>query len=497
MNLPRQITLFALCVCITASWCAHAGAAGIKPFEAIVQAAPGEDVYARSGPGEKRFYPTLKLTNGQRVTVVRIDPGGWYMIEPPEGSFSWLPAQNVEANGQQGTVTENFSVVRVGAFQGNQRDVEQVRLNKGDTVEILDEQVLETEKAGKAVKEKWYRIKPPRGEFRWVKGSFLVELNPDGTPKVVGPKHQPAAKPTAEENSPTAKSHAPKSGDQAQDGDSHTAASPVPREDGNAPLVEHRPLKKPVEDESYPELGAGIGLGTRSPAIGQSTIRRELQAIDQKIKQIKELPESQWDFSAIEPELLALRQATQGTSTLPMIELRIRALQRDQLIQRNAVEMAIRDQRQPSFTSMLPNRPVDRNGVPLDPRSGVFRTQSPNAPNPSNAAGNVPGNDVNAPGSEGESVQFPQRAPQPSPGGSRFQGAGIVARVRNPAPQVPRYVLIKPTGQLLCYLDTDPGLNLEPYVGQSMGINGPRGFDGQLKADRMKVQKLTPVQLAP
>ncbi|MBL8848846.1 MAG: hypothetical protein JNG89_04150, partial [Planctomycetaceae bacterium] len=56
------------------------------PYEATVQA---DDVHVRSGPG-LRHYPTGKLNSGDHVTVIRHDPGGWYMIAPPAGSFSWI-----------------------------------------------------------------------------------------------------------------------------------------------------------------------------------------------------------------------------------------------------------------------------------------------------------------------------------------------------------------------------------------------------------------------
>jgi hypothetical protein len=488
MHLSRHFCSFVVCAVAAGWWCTNAGAAPIQPFEAIVQGAAGEDVYARSGPGKEKFYPTLKLSNGQRVTVIRKDPGGWFMIEPPPGSFSWFPAKYVDRNGQQGTVNEKDpTVVRVGAFNSTQRDVEQVRLNQGDVVEILGEESLENEKDGRQIKELWYRIKPPRGEYRWVKGSSLVELNPDGTPKVVGTKRlgsQPAHEASAgKEKSAVAKAGPAK-------GDGHTTASPVPAERKDPPLVAHNPIKAPAEDENFSDLGSGVGLGSRSPAIEQSTIRRELQDITQRMRQIRELPESQWDMSAIEPELLALQQTAVGTGMSSQVEQRLRDLRRDQLIQRNAVEMAMREQRTAAYTRLLPNRSSDQFGQPLDPRSGVFATPSPIAPNPSNGAGV---NNGVGPGGTGVGPT----APQPSPGSPRFQGAGIVARVRNPVQGMPRYVLVKPSGQLLCYLDPDPGMNLEGYVGKPMGINGPRGFDPGLRADRMRVQQLTPVRLAP
>ena len=88
MHLPRQSILFFVCALAAVLGCGDVCATPIQPFEAIVQSAPGEEVYARSGPGKERFYPTTKLANGQKVTVRRKDPGGWFMIDPPEGSFT-------------------------------------------------------------------------------------------------------------------------------------------------------------------------------------------------------------------------------------------------------------------------------------------------------------------------------------------------------------------------------------------------------------------------
>ena len=55
------------------------------PFDAIVS---GDSALVRSGAGEKDYYPTQKLTRGEKVRVVREGYGGWYMIEPPEGSHT-------------------------------------------------------------------------------------------------------------------------------------------------------------------------------------------------------------------------------------------------------------------------------------------------------------------------------------------------------------------------------------------------------------------------
>src|SRR5207248_11130861 len=43
----------------------------------------------RSGPSEK-MYVTNRLARGDKVNVVGQRDGGWLVIEPPEGSFSWI-----------------------------------------------------------------------------------------------------------------------------------------------------------------------------------------------------------------------------------------------------------------------------------------------------------------------------------------------------------------------------------------------------------------------
>src|SRR5690349_18957580 len=106
------------------------------PYEATIDVA---EEYVRSGPGQK-FYPTSKLRRGERVTVHRHDPGGWFMISPPEGSFSWIQADHVRHKHEgAGVLTQNNVIVRVGSQYNDERDWYQRELNKGDEVEILGE----------------------------------------------------------------------------------------------------------------------------------------------------------------------------------------------------------------------------------------------------------------------------------------------------------------------------------------------------------------------
>ena len=134
------------------------------------------DVYIRSGPG-KNYYPTEKLGKGEAVEIYRHDPGGWYAIRPPEGSFCWVPADVLKPHGDRlATVVKDKSPCYVGTKFSSARDVSQVRLDKGEEVEILDIKQL----GDGPDAQSWVEIAPPSGEFRWVFGKFVDREPPSG-----------------------------------------------------------------------------------------------------------------------------------------------------------------------------------------------------------------------------------------------------------------------------------------------------------------------------
>ena len=101
------------------------------------------------------------------VEIYRHDPGGWYAIRPPRGSFSWVPARLLQpTTGHLATVNGDRVVSRVGSRFSDVRDVIQVRLDRGEEVEIIEIKTLMT--GGQS--EQWCKIAPPAGEFRWVFG---------------------------------------------------------------------------------------------------------------------------------------------------------------------------------------------------------------------------------------------------------------------------------------------------------------------------------------
>jgi hypothetical protein len=155
----------------------------------------GNEVCVRSGPGES-YYPTERLKLGQEVDVYRIDPGGWCAVRPVEGSFTWVSAQSLKpTDNKLAAVTEDNVPARVGSNFSDARDVVQVRLRKGELVEMLEPPPRDAKTGGNT----WVKIAPPSGEFRWVSGKYL-----DSSPPKDGVRNSRAARqtpPTASEPS--------------------------------------------------------------------------------------------------------------------------------------------------------------------------------------------------------------------------------------------------------------------------------------------------------
>ncbi len=210
------------------------------PYIAEINA---DDVYIRSGPGTN-YYFCGKLNTGDRVRVVGTK-FSWSQIVPPEGSFSWISKQYVEADAADkatGTVTGDAVRVYAGsdAVEPMHSTTMQLKLNKGDKVKLLGEE-----------KDNYYKIAPPQGAYLWVS---TKHTNPVGS---IATAPQPA---TAEEKpEPTPEADKP----------AEAAPSIVPTtvSTESDKLKEYAQLKekveaeraKPISQQDYTDLKKALG----------------------------------------------------------------------------------------------------------------------------------------------------------------------------------------------------------------------------------------------
>ncbi|MHB8972422.1 MAG: SH3 domain-containing protein [Pirellulaceae bacterium] len=195
----RGVTAILLC-CSAFGTIVH-GAEPTFPWQAQVSV---DEVEVRCGPGWD-YYATQRLPRGTRVEVYRHDPGGWLAIRPPEGSFSWMTARHLEMTSERSVakVTLDGAVAWVGSTNTGVAQYKwQVRLDRGEQVEVLGEQAMSVG-PGFAT-ETYFKIAPPAGEFRWIHAEQAVSPHSAANQTVSQTASQPEIRsvggPSANEN---------------------------------------------------------------------------------------------------------------------------------------------------------------------------------------------------------------------------------------------------------------------------------------------------------
>lgn len=435
------------------------------PYEAEVVSRTGVDTLVRSGPG-KRYYPTSSLKPGERVTVRRHDPGGWYMIDPPAGSFSWIRADYVQKNGHTGTVTEPNVVARVGsAVEPDRRDVEQIRLSRGDNVTIIGEQTFVVE--GRAVLH--YKIAPPRFEYRWMMGQFLVPIDATRRRQATrDPYWSPPAKDATDESLPSGDAPPP-STNQASAHSDHR-----PRDFDDAP--------KPSEtyDTNRPIASSDTTVGRSDPFD-----QRGIERIDDEFRRMIDTEPTFWNLDHLEREYETIQAGTNDPSIARQIAQRLAAVDRYRKTQRDYED----------FMSIT-RATNERNAQLLATQQQPLLGQPTAMPNQPIVDAPPPGSPVPDPAYQQGYANRPVTPSAPAPGPQRpLDGAGIVQRSATTFPSAPQHVLLAPNGRILSYLRPIAGVNLDEHIGQERGIYGSRRYDQSLRADLIDVQGLIPVRL--
>jgi uncharacterized protein YgiM (DUF1202 family) len=465
------------------------------PYTAHVLA---EDVYVRSGPG-KSYYPTDKMTSGDEIEVYRHDPGGWLAIRPPEGSFSWVSARFLRPLGNGLAVVTGEEVVsRVGSRFSNVRDAIQVRLEKGEQVELIEEQTVQG--------QSWYKIAPPAGEFRWISASYvnrelsasglseprsLTNLAPEGEVADAATYQQAgisttqlvAAQEAIERRLAEADPGAQLAGydEPAFDSNVQTAQyqEVLPRRQSAASL---RPrentarLAPPVAPERSWSASTESTGTSRVPLQlpkGGLNFSAELATIDIDLGSIIANEPTTWNFHEISARLEILsRVATTGLQRGQVREMESKVARLDEIRLRNIALAAGRPLTGGVGTSQ---GMLAANSLPLPPQTGI----------------SAPGAATAAPAGSGTTLPFIGAAAGSSTAPSEFDGEGVLRPVVSKRRNAPRFALVDAAGNVSSFVTPAPGLNLQPYVGQKVGMIGTRGFMQELRKPHVMAKRVS------
>ena len=421
------------------------------PYTAYINA---DDVYVRSGPG-RDYYPTDKLRTGDRVEIYRHDPGGWYAIRPVEGSFAWVSGRYLEV-GEDGlaTVSGDRVAARVGSQFSDIRDVIQVRLHRGEIVEVLGTKEL----GGDGGPGTWYKIAPPSGSFRWVFGKF-VDAN----------YHQSGVRKTASDYSPLVQRGRPSTEHVARtpavSGEPSVGApaeTEVPSADPSAANVQTAEYwsnsRRAAERSAEPAPGDASGpVGTESGRIAsEAPVRHTNKFVDpahdpEGTATMRRLSPQEFQAELDEADVELSVMLAEEPTVWKLDELVIRA----QALLTEA-ETAVERGR----VRLLANKIAQSEDIKrrYDAVGGARTATERQNRQLSDLA-------------EARDRARPQLAST-----GQFDGDGRLVRVVPPKLGTPRYALVDRKGDVRCYVTPAPGVNLNYYVGRHIGINGIRGY---------------------
>ncbi len=462
------------------------------------------DTYVRSGPGQ-RYYPTQQLQQGHAVEVYRHDGDGWCAIRPPEGSFSLVAAHQVNQLGQGvAEVSAEQTVTRVGSLLSPERSAIQVLLTRGERIKVLDSAGADT--------PRWLRIAAPAGEFRWIAAEDLTPQPP------VESSHRPQTPTSWTRQSGVAPAsvqqvaqqsnvfaHLKKSPGQLQS----TETVAIPSEMTNSPLATSGDpdavdivAGSPAELQLAQFQAQGSGLQTSqlepaiTPTVGnepnatsssprirfrgrpspQAPSTPRVAELELRLSEIVIRTPLEWHFEQLKNEanglLLATDLAGERTRLRDVLE---RIARFEQVRKRYTMTSVVGA---PIATAVHPVTLPTTSLLAAEARRKEFTGRTANVLQRVEKDLFAGGATKSASDSE---------APQ-------YDAAGILKPVVSKREKAPQFALVDDNGDVVSFVTPTPDLNLQPYLGQRIGVHGTRAYMQELRRAHVTAERITPVE---
>jgi hypothetical protein len=291
------------------------------------------------------------------------------------------------------------------------------------------------------------KIEPPSNEFRWMMGKALLPAD--------APVQKPIAPAELTANSNRDQPAIPEATNEADDPFSDARPSPT-----ESPALEEPASSQPIA----PSEVSTIRESDPEARAEEKELRNQLVAIDDRFRSMIRNDPPTWDLVSLEQQYRQL-EAAAAPPLRTQLKLRLDAVLRYAKLKSEYSEF-----------SRITTETRQRDAQLLS---------LTNAPSGRPAVASAPLPDA----SESRSARPAPKSP------TAFDGAGIVRRSASWIRGAPQYVLATPGGRLLAYLQPAPGVDLNPYVGQPMGVVGHRSYRQELQSELIVVRSLQPVRL--
>ena len=479
------------------------------PYEAYV-AADGAEVV--SGPGH-RYYATARLRRGTKIEIYREETSGWLAIRPPEGSFSWVPAEFIERSEDDETIGRAIEPTPawVGTAAERVREHrEQVTLKAGEVVQILGEKQVAAEGDEE---ETWLKIAPPAGEFRWI---HLRDVSRTEPPPIAEPREPARVEPAQIRPARIESQIVEDETDQPQEVEEPRRFE-VPRS-----AIALRDLESAASRQA--READKDRMNPRGNSIEAAQYRSTSEAASKSISPDGFVPRKRRGSEQLQPvpvpsERLASRQnatftkprseapalvstVRQPTSTSETVESSAAAA--NTAAQGAAIENVARKLEQLDVELSLALSEDKSSGKLAELRQRVEelveRGSDPVARGQARLLldkikrfeETFSGDDLGpiaSPASRSTGDAVAASSPATAP---RYDGSGwlkpVVSR-RGDKPVAP-YALVDADGKPVCFVTPSPGMNLSPYVNKQVGVYGRRGYIESLKTAHVTTQRV-------
>ncbi|MEX2316099.1 MAG: hypothetical protein WD669_03040 [Pirellulales bacterium] len=414
-----------------------------SPYRARVVAASAP---VHSGPGEN-FYPTDTLAEGELVDVYRQQANGWCAIRPPEGSFSWVFGRHLKLRGKpeqtNGTLAEidkEEVASRIGSRLSARRNAVQVRLKKGETVQVIGQDSSDG--------ETWYKVAPPAGEFRWIHVKAIERTGPipAGSSK---PRHD-----ERESTASAASNAVVKAAGETPVAETTPATTAVPAKPSGAPPAATAPTAKQTPSDQWraaPEKAPNEPI--TAPPLAEPQAEKEAEKVSGAEKGAEKVSGT---FSGGNVPAGPVR-------TVADLELRL--------------------------SRMVAEPPTSWNVEPLKTEAEAMLTQAQTA---------VERNAIQATIAKLDRFAAIERRYRGLAGGAptagqQFDAVGVLRPVNSRRPGAPPFALVDERGQVLSFVTPTPGVNLQPFLGQRIGVTGNRGYIPEFQRAHVVAGRVAPV----
>lgn len=436
--------------CLATGLTAELQSVDAEPQTAIVTS-PGAPV--RSGPGDS-YYLTDTLPEDTEVEVYKRQPDGWCAIRPPEGSFSWVFAQHVRMVTDDGSMNSNVAEIskdkvaaRVGSRLSSQRDVVQVRMKKGERVAVLGRD----DRDGGT----WYKIAPPAGEFRWIQAR---EIGLGG--KATAHEESNAVRTVALEEpvdgKPIGITAPPLSNFESTPAAPITNGAPIAN---TAPIANQEPIANkqwsPAKTTPPP---ADITPIAAAPA-SSAELAAHLQELELRLSRMVAESPATWNIAPLEQAAEQLLARSESVQDRQAVKSTLAKIDRFSSIQRRYVG----------------TNPTVVAAAPLSAGNLSMGNQSPNAAMPGaiapTAATPITGANANSP----------------------YDAVGTLRPVVSKRPGAPQFALVNAQGQVVTFITPTPDVNLQPFIGQQIGVTGSRGYIPEFRRAHVTASRVSPL----